>query len=720
VSINELNLEQQLELKKILEAKAAEKQTTEKPSSMHTENKAEVVKKNETALAELPKGIQYLTSLPQKADNSKTIIWNLPRQDNIFIGREALLAELHQQLTPQPAMASKDGKEQQALNTLAISAFAGLSGIGKTQLALQYTHHTEHSYTLKAWFPAENLVTLKQSFIEFSKTLGYQDEKVSFETAFIYIKQWLTEHPGWLLIYDNVNSYEEITSFLPGRGGSLILTTRYNEWPDTFKKLDITLMSEDESVKLIQTLTKQNKETEETKQLVKLLGYLPLALAQASAYIVQKKKSIADYLTLYKKYEKELLADSTLSKGANHLPVATTWNITLEALAKEAKDKQQPLITLELLQVCAYLESDKIPRTLLLTWLKECHSETPNPELVIDDYISQLGQYSLIHFDGNTHIGIHRLVQTVLRQQHQSTKQSTLPALNSQWYESLLEATNSEFNREIHVLEDEIRKKILLPHLKSLLHYNYASQIITVSAHLSNLLHNIGFVLLYRLDNPKEAYLYLIQALNMNEQLFGRRHINIASSLHNLGNAFGSLGDHKQKKVLLEHALAIEEQHFGKEHPEVAITLQNLGNAFGSLGDHKQKKVLLERALAIKEQHFGKEHPSVALTLYNLAITYEKFNSIEIAYNLAERSYQIYLKTFGNQHVDTQDADKLQIKYKNLLPGSTVNVTTTSTSAPIVHQYTQQQSSQQPHTPSSSLQNPNVHLNFQDAKKGLL
>jgi hypothetical protein len=100
-----------------------------------------------------------------------------------------------------------------------------------------------------------------------------------------------------------------------------------------------------------------------------------------------------------------------------------------------------------------------------------------------------------------------------------------------------------------------------------------------------------------------------------------------------------------------------------------------------------------------------------------LAITNEKFNNIEIAYAMAERSYQIYLKIFDKEHVDTQDADKLRIRYKKLLFGPTANVTATSAGAPIAHQYTQQQSSQQPHTPSNSLQNLNANLNTPSAKK---
>jgi tetratricopeptide (TPR) repeat protein len=600
-----------------------------------------------------------------------------------------------------------------------------------------------------------------------------------------------------------------------------------------------------EAVKLIQTMTKQNKEIKEAKELAKLLRYFPLALAQASAYIAHNNTSISDYLILYKKYEKELLADSTLPKGDNHLPVATTCNITLEALARDAKDKQQPLVALELLQVCAYLDPDKIPRALLLTWLKECHAEISNPELVIDDYIRQLGQYSLIYFDGNADIGIHRLVQAVLRHQHQSTKQSALTTLSSKWYNSLLKAANSEFVRKTNVLEDESRQKKLLPHMKALLHHNYVKQQ-KPSVQLSNLLDNIGRVFLRQLDNPKKASRYFLQSLYLDELLYGKHQINVAivlnnlgnafgylgntkqqkilleraliikeqhfgkghsqvaSTLHNIGNAFGDLGNTKQQKELLERALTIQEQYLGKEHPELAITLHNFGIAFGSLGDHKQKKVLLERALIIKEQHFGKEHPQfaitlhslgnafgylgnikqqkilleraltileqhfgkehpevaitlnslgnalgelgdakqskelleraltileqhfgkvhpeVALTLYNLAITNETFNNIEVAYTLAERSYQIYLKTFDKEHPDTQDADKLRIRYKSLLPNPTASATTISARAPIVHRYTQQQSSPQPEASNSSIPNPNSNLNLQDTKKGAL
>ena len=59
---------------------------------------------------------------------------------------------------------------------------------------------------------------------------------------------------------------------------------------------------------------------------------------------------------------------------------------------------------------------------------------------------------------------------------------------------------------------------------------------------------------------------------------------------------------------MLERALAIEERAYGRDHPEVATTLTNLGNAYGDLGDHAKERDMLERALAINERAYGRDH----------------------------------------------------------------------------------------------------------------
>eukprot|EP00759_Apiculatamorpha_spiralis_P015410 PhF_6_TR22068/c0_g1_i1/m.31307 len=89
-------------------------------------------------------------------------------------------------------------------------------------------------------------------------------------------------------------------------------------------------------------------------------------------------------------------------------------------------------------------------------------------------------------------------------------------------------------------------------------------------------------------------------------------------TLNNLGNAYGSLGDHATKKSMLERALRIKKTYYGSDHIEVAMTLNNLGGAYGSLGDHATKKSMLERALRIKKTYYGSDHIEVAMTLNNL------------------------------------------------------------------------------------------------------
>ncbi|WP_417905386.1 NB-ARC domain-containing protein [Candidatus Tisiphia endosymbiont of Micropterix aruncella] len=365
--------------------------------------------------------------------------WNIPRQNHVFVGREKLLSDLynklHQNHTPE------------ATSNLAISACAGLGGIGKTQLALQYVNHTKHPYTFKVWLPAENVDYLYNKYVEFAKLLGYTEAVYTKENIIAYVKQWLIDNPGWLLVFDNVNNYREIEPFLPEAGGYVILTTRQRHWSTKFAILPIDIMTEKEAIKTIKTLIQRDVAEEQNaiKELVKILGYLPLALVQASAYIKQKHITIPEYLDLYKRYESELLADNTFLDETTtyNYPVAITWNISLEAIIRDTKVNNEPPIAIELLTVAAYLAPDKISREILLTWLQTAYPHLSSPRLTLNKHIALLWQYSMINYGDNDTIAIHRLVQAVLRHQlHQSldnnNKNSICSTLNLRWFELLL------------------------------------------------------------------------------------------------------------------------------------------------------------------------------------------------------------------------------------------------------------------------------------------
>jgi hypothetical protein len=97
--------------------------------------------------------------------------------------------------------------------------------------------------------------------------------------------------------------------------------------------------------------------------LAETLGRLPLALAQASAYIKSNKLSISRYLELYEQMKRELLNSKVLPSDYRS-SLYITWDITTEAIRKES------LLAVSLLNICAYLASTDIPNFLLEKFAK--------------------------------------------------------------------------------------------------------------------------------------------------------------------------------------------------------------------------------------------------------------------------------------------------------------------------------------------------------------
>ncbi len=573
-------------------------------------------------------------------------VWNLPRQDNKFYGRERLLNELHLRLDPRLAFRST--------NNLAICVCAGLGGVGKTQLALQYIRHTKQPYTLKAWFYAGDLTQLQQKYLEFSKYLGYKGEKNKIIEAIEFVNQWFQDHPGWLLVFDNAERYEDIGIFLPKQGGSILITTPNIEWPTKIDILPVNLMEETEAIELVKKLTL--REDAEIKNLVATLGYLPLALAQASAYIREKHKTVAQYLKLYEQHEQALLADKSLPTGATHVPVAVTWNTSLSTIEAELKKENKPLLARILLTVCAYVAPANIPINVLLSWLENTYPNIKEHALILDELLGKLKRYSLITLDPiKQSVSLHPLVQSVLRYQHAAQKKSTkeFPKLTPVWYMEVIDAIDAEFWRKTHPIEDTLRQKSLFPHIQMLeRHYQTIFKSSEKRSELSfrKLLYDIGYVLLYMLDNAKEAKPYFERALEIEEKKHVKNNVEIGNILTSLGKIYRSLGDENRAKSSLERALSIKERYYGENHAEITNTLTYLGLVYKDLGYIKQAKELLERALVISENYYGKDHIAISRILTYLGIVYSDLGDTGQSRKVLEQALSIEERHYGKNN----------------------------------------------------------------------
>ena len=640
--------------------------------------------------------------------------WGIPAQPRIFVGRKQLLGELDRQFSEGDQKHSEQSTSKLVLTTY------GLGGIGKTQLALQYIRHHSH-HTFKAWFPAGTEAQLLTSYEQFARRLAMykypgitvmaaQDSQVGGFTEVrgmrLYIngekatpqliqkavKDWFAQHPGWLAVYDNAADYDSIKDYLPEEGGQTLITSRRQDWPQTFEKLPVNVMSEEDAVELLEKLTGVTNDPT-FKILAEKLGHLPLALAQAGAYIQVHGILPTEYLTLYEENQQKYLATKLLPDGIDYAePVALTWRISMQKIAEEAPKYEESLLVPEVLEVCAYLASNNIPCALLERWLQYAHPDESiqhrlreimvqlHEHLMIEweegeivdsleqeilrelqphieqtarqtlrEINAQSSEHSMIEWGKGT-VSVHTLVQEVTRYRHQHASQQLRAEEMANWWKLLIDSMSDAFAQDVDLREENQWQQDLLPHLQSLLYHAQQNAIEPIEQAL--LMSHIGHVFLGVIGNAHQGKNYYERTLTIDEAHYGQDHVKVAITLMNLGNAYGDLGDYEKKKALLERALQIQESHYGQDHVEVGQTLMNLGNAYRGLGDYEKQKALLERALIIFEAHYGKDHVSVASTLTNLGTAYGSFGDYEKQKALLERALIIDEAHYGKDHVE--------------------------------------------------------------------
>ncbi len=618
--------------------------------------------------------IQNGLSLSKK--ESTVTEWKLPKQEQLFVGRKTLMKELERKL--------------QGPNKTVI--VAGLGGVGKTQLALQYIHHNKSPHNLRIWFRCENIQQFQHEYIKLCNSLGFSQANLSIEAAQIFLKNWLAKHPGWLIVYDNVNAYEEIKPFLPEKGGEVIITSRLRNWPNSFEVLSLEVMSEAESLELLKSMINRNSIQENNEfaliELAKSLGHLPLALSQAGAYIHHTQIKIPEYMNLFKKYEADMLANTAGSnvEQSDKISVASTWNISLRQLIKEGIEReglrsplllrggeqankksnflyqeespdyqlgvlqrQEPFIALDLLMVCAYLAPEKIPKELLLAWLKEAYPNLSAPELILSNIIGQLGHYSLIKPETDGDIRLHRLLQSVLRNQHKKGFQDDniqYPALTVQWYNNILNACRSYY-LEKYKLKGEVLEKNYLAHLQSLEMHDRNTWTNSTRPEFGRLLRAIGGII-SNLEDRKTGLKYYKEALQIAEH-HPKNKIELGMCLNNIGANYYWLGDPKQARPFFEQGLKIvkEDPQCEKNHYFYPVQVSNVGQLHSYFGEYKKAKELLEYSRKLTRERYGEGHSSILWNSLWLGELYTNMGETKQALELLNETLKICIKFYA-------------------------------------------------------------------------
>ena len=538
----------------------------------------------------------------------------------------------------------------------------GLGGVGKTQIAIEYAYEHKTNFDIICWLPANDWNTLVNSYVQLSGipeliSLGIpslqegQDHAVAAELA----KDWFerTNNATWLLIFDNANKIDEgenmrsLVELIPsGQHGCVLATSRNRASDGELANSGTSLeeMDEDEAIQFLLKCCRQQgleNPNEEPQNLVKKLGYLPLAIEQAGGYIRNQNISIGRYIYLYDANKGELLKAGLPKfhkKRFYEETVATTWKISFEEVDR------RDLLASEILRLMAFFDGAKIQIEL---FEQSGMSLTSNWRLSkasvlnLEQALGCLQSYSLIRRLPENNISVHLLVQQVIL--------GYIEQEASLYFEAALKLVRDQFpwGGELGNLGACLK---YLSHALSCV--TYGIELESTSYDMTWLLNSVG-AFFDSNGQHGEAISYYERALRIKDGEFGVDHIDSADTINNLGIVYSSQGKHNSAISHYEQALKIYAREFGVDHINSANTINNLGIAYASIGKYNEAISYYERALKICDREFGLDHINSANVINNLGLAYKDQGYSDEAISYHERALKIYDREFGFDHINS-------------------------------------------------------------------
>jgi hypothetical protein len=531
-------------------------------------------------------------------------VWNVPfRRNSTFTGREQELAALAAQLRQDAA-------------TAVTQALQGSGGVGKTALAVEYAYRHRAEFDTVWWVRAEQPATLVGDYAALAAALRLnQAGEADQQLVTLAVRRWLEDHDRWLLVLDNVQGPEMATGLQAPLArvddllprvvhGHVLLTSRDASWDQQAVLVELEVFTPQEATAFLLARSGTTDE-QAAAEIAESLGWLPLGLEQAGAYIRETRISLVAYLQRLEEYPALTLITGRPRDRDPADTVATTWLVSLERIRSVPG-------AVALLELCAFLAPDEVPRDLLAQQLD------PSPDdlavlagdpFALDAAVARLRRFGLVKANEQS-LTVHRLVQQVVRDQLNPQGQADRAGVAVRMLAAVLPFGGYADPGLWPVCAR------LLPH--ALAASGHSQQLKVEPLATADLLDSAADYLHGR-ARYAEARALRERALAIYEAHLGPDHPTTARSLSNLANVLRDQDDLDAARRLYERALQIREARLGADHPDTARSLSNLALVLAAQGDLDRACALLKRALAIQEVRLGADHPVTVRSRQRLA-----------------------------------------------------------------------------------------------------
>ena len=276
--------------------------------------------------------------------------------------------------------------------TVLTQVLSGLGGVGKTQLAAAYarTAWRDHAVDLLMWVTASSREAVQGSYAQATREIATVVPEEAEQSA-AWLLSWLhTTHRSWLIVLDDLGDPGDLRGLWPGgSSGRCLVTTRRRDAvlaSSGREVIDVGLYTPQEARAYLSVkLPAQDNGDDALEALAAELDCLPLALAQAASFIVDRRETVTGYLRRVcdRRHQlRELFPDDAWADDYRST-VAATWAISVER-ANQLTPVGLAGVVLELVSVLdpngVPLEVATVPAALrFLTDHRYHHELTPSP-----------------------------------------------------------------------------------------------------------------------------------------------------------------------------------------------------------------------------------------------------------------------------------------------------------------------------------------------------
>ncbi len=607
-------------------------------------------------------------------------------------------------VVPPPADCRQDRPADHDLDTattkggtvVVCQVLTGLGGVGKTQLAAGLARRMweRRKVDLLVWVTATSRQSIVTSFAQAAADITGVEDTDPTQGAARFLAWLAGTERRWLVVLDDLTTPKDLNGLWPPTTatGRTVVTTRRRDATLTNGRqvVQVGLFTPAESAQYLRDkLNNDPVRLDQADELAADLGHLPLALAQAAAYLLDRGLTCAAYRKRLAD-QRRRLPDVVPEAGAlpddHQNTIAATWSLSID-LADQLNPVGLARPTLEL---AALLDPNAIPINLFtanatlgyLTQRRNAGQPVDADDAI--DALHCLQRLNLITLDqANGTVRVHGLVQRAVREatptEHTAMLATTAAdALVEIWPDverdrelgQLLRANAIALNTHSGALlwnSDTGGHRVLFTAGRSLgkaglvtaaadyfhtLHTTAQHHLgpnhphtLATRAHLANWQGKAG--------DPTTAANALAELLTDQLRILGPNHPHTLGTRNNLAHWRGQAGNPTTAANALAELLTDQLHILEPNHPHTLTTRNNLANWQGKAGDPTTAANALAELLTDQLHILEPNHPDTLTTRNNLANWQGKAGDPTTAANALAELLTDQLRILGPNHPHT-------------------------------------------------------------------